>query len=325
VKRKPTSAERRAFLKLGLAGALTCARAWSVRAAGTRPKLLLIHGRDQQGKDPAALKAEWLAALSQGAKKLDRKVPADLDVTFPFYGDRLDAYARSFEIPLTEDIQTKGAAVDDDFLDFQAEIAEAFRERAGVSDAQVAAEYGPNPKPRGPLNWEWVQAVLRAVDQHGKTLNQATLETFTRDVYLYTTRAGVRDAIDRIVTDTLTTDPTVVVAHSLGSVVAYSILSSDPRPLKVPLLVTVGSPLALRAIREQFRPLQHPAPVASWYNAFDKRDVVALYPLDAANFTVTPPIDNFAGVDNHTSNRHGIAGYLDDATVAKRVLDALGV
>ena len=37
----------------------------------------------------------------------------------------------------------------------------------------------------------------------------------------------------------LTERPTVVVAHSLGSVVAYNILRSDARNLNIPLLVTV--------------------------------------------------------------------------------------
>jgi hypothetical protein len=63
--------------------------------------------------------------------------------------------------------------------------------------------------------------------------------------------------------------------------------------------------------------------VARWVNAFDPRDVVSLYPLDLANFSVTPAIENHAGVRNHTDKRHGIVGYLDDPEVARRVLDAL--
>jgi hypothetical protein len=67
-----------------------------------------------------------------------------------------------------------------------------------------------------------------------------------------------------------------------------------------------------------------PASVKSWYNASDPKDVVALYPLDAANFPVSPAVENYAKVQNGTDNRHGIIGYLDDAEVAKHVLDALG-
>ena len=121
-----------------------------------------------------------------------------------------------------------------------------------------------------------------------------------------------------------TEEPAVVVGHSLGTVVAYNILRTDRRALKVPLLVSVGSPLGIRAIREQFVPLRFPSPpLGAWYNAFDTRDTIALYPLDKDNFPVTPPIENYSGVRNQTDNRHGIVGYLNNAEVAKRILDAL--
>jgi hypothetical protein len=313
---------RREFLRLGVASAI--AGTTKLTASAPPSSLVLVHGRDQQGRDPTVIKSEWIEALKQGAQKVGRKLPSKLNVAFAYYGDTLDAFARQFDIPLTSDIQTKGRAPNDDFLSFQADVGEALRQRAGITDAQINSEYGPNPKPRGPQNWEWVQAILRALDKYGGGLNQVTLEAFTRDVFLYSTRAGVRDEIDRIVARSITENSTVVVGHSLGSIVAYSVLRSDKRHLQVPLLVTVGSPLGVRAIRDQFRPLRYPQPVESWYNAFDKRDVVALYPLDAANFPVTPAIENFDRVRNHTSNRHGIIGYLDNPNVAKRILDAVG-
>jgi hypothetical protein len=101
------------------------------------------------------------------------------------------------------------------------------------------------------------------------------------------------------------------------------VLRADRRNLQIPLLVTVGSPLGIRPIRDQFRPLKYPSPVGAWYNAYDDRDLVALYPLDRDNFPVTPEIENFAEVMNHTDNRHGIAGYLDNAEVARRIVDGL--
>jgi hypothetical protein len=95
--------------------------------------------------------------------------------------------------------------------------------------------------------------------------------------------------------------------------------------LKVQAYLTVGSPLAIRAIRDQLRPIGFPAHVKAWYNAFDLKDVVTLYPLDTTNFPVNPAVENYSKVRNGTDNRHGIIGYLDDADVAKHVLDALGV
>lgn len=314
--------DRREFLLLAGVGA-SLSTLFAVPAAASPRRLLLVHGRSQQGNDPEDLKANWLSALRIGAQAAGGTVPDDLQVAFPFYGDLLDGFAGQFEIPLTSDIHTRGSDLQEEFLAFQAEVAEEIRKKSGVTDAQVDEEYGANPKPRGPLNWEWVQAILRAIDKFGGGATQVTVETFTRDVFLYTTRAGVRDVIDDIVGGALTEEPTVVVGHSLGSVVAYNVLRADRRDLQIPIFVTVGSPLGLRPIRNQFRPLKYPAPVRTWYNAYDDRDLVALYPLDLDNFPVTPDIENYAEVRNHTDNRHGIAGYLDDAMVAKRIIDGL--
>jgi pimeloyl-ACP methyl ester carboxylesterase len=122
-------------------------------------------------------------------------------------------------------------------------------------------EYGNNPKPRGPLNWEWVHAIIRAIDKYGGGLSSDSIEQFTRDVYLYTRVQTVRDAVDAIVRAQLNEKQTIVVAHSLGTIVAYNVLRADPRALSVPLLTTVGSPLGIRAVRDQLLPLSFPAHV----------------------------------------------------------------
>lgn len=60
-----------------------------------------------------------------------------------------------------------------------------------------------------------------------------------------------------------------------------------------------------------------------WYSAFDSRDVAGLYPLDAHNFAIEPPIENQVSVDTFTDNRHGISGYLSDRDVARKIDEAL--
>jgi hypothetical protein len=120
-------------------------------------------------------------------------------------------------------------------------------------------------------------------------------------------------------------------SHSLGSVVAYQVLRTDPRALKVPLFVTIGSPLEIRAIRELFVPLRFPAPIETWYNARDQKDYVALNLLDQKNFpvrkenSVFAPIKNYEGVRHENGDPHDVAGYLGDPEVAIRVLNALTV
>ncbi|WP_316164560.1 MULTISPECIES: hypothetical protein [unclassified Bradyrhizobium] len=269
------------------------------------------------------LKAIWLETLRRGAAKLDRKLPEPLEVAFPYYGDKLDDFARRYELPLTTDIQTKGSGIDSDFLSFQAEVAEQMRSQAGITDVLVQKEFGPNPTEKGPQNWAWVQAIIRAIDRNAGSVSQTFIEKFMRDVYLYTSQPGVQDAIDNLVGADIDERPCVIIAHSLGSVIAYHLLRTDRRALNVRAFVTVGSPLAIRAIRDRFRPIGFPTKARSWYNAFDPHDVVALYPLDGTNFPVRPAVENYGQVLNATDNRHGIVGYLDDAHVAAHVLDAL--
>lgn len=280
-------------------------------------RLLLVHGRSQGGQDPDRLKADWLAALDKGLQKSGLKLPADVAVDFPFYGDRLDEFARQFALPADPAIVPKGSPVFDEYQAFRREIAEEMRIRAGITDAQVQAEIGPVPAEKGVENWAWVQAVVRLLDRHLPGVSQTTIEIFLRDVYLYVMRAGVRQVIDRIVADMMAPDTAAVVAHSLGTVVAYNVLSAAAH--KVPLYVTVGSPLGIRAIRNTLLPISNPVGTRGWYNAFDAHDIVSLYPLDKDNFDVDPAVTNNGTVQNWTENRHGIAGYLDDADVAKAV------
>jgi hypothetical protein len=313
--------QRRRILQC-LSAAGICAIAHQLLAAASThavKRLLFIHGRSQQGHDPKKLEDSWMSALRRGASNAHIPMPEIKGVSFPFYGNQLNDFEKAGDIPLTSDVHARGE-LDDGYADFQVEVAEEIREKAGITEAEIDAEYRGGPEERGPLNWPWVQALLRVIDKHAGRASDRSIELFTRDVWLYCRRAGVRDAINRIVAAQLTEEPTVVVAHSLGTVVGYSVLSTDTRTLNVPLLVTVGSPLGIRAIRNQLVPLHMPDCVKNWYNAFDTRDVVALYPLDASNFPIQPPIENNNSVKNGTDNRHGIHGYLDDKNVAARIL-----
>lgn len=304
-----------------LSSFLTATLAASGALATPRVKLVLIHGRSQQGLDPVALKKDWIDALVTELKANKLALPSDIEVEFPYYGDALDEFVKQSKLPRASEIHSRGSDQQDDFLAFQSEVANELAQKTGVTDAEINAEYGDNPKVRGPLNWEWVQAILQAIDKHGGGMSKGAIEEFTRDVYLYLTSQAVRDAIDDIAEKSFDETPMIVVGHSLGSVVAYNVLKKTRRT--VPLLITVGSPLGIRAIRTPLAPIAFPNGVKHWFNAYDTRDVVALNPLDTANFAVNPPIENYSGVKNPTSNRHGISGYLGDKVVASRIFKAL--
>jgi pimeloyl-ACP methyl ester carboxylesterase len=112
------------------------------------------------------------------------------------------------------------------------------------------------------------------------------------------------------VVDAFGPDPAIVVAHSLGSVVAYETLHELGGP--VPLLVTLGSPLALRAaVSPRIRPQPPATPdsVGDWLNFWDRDDIVAARPRLERVFA-----PNAAGVGPRTE-RIGLSGIWTHAVV----------
>ena len=284
-------------------------------------KLVLIHGRSQARKDPVQLQREWENAFEKGLQNAGLSRPAGLTVSFPFYGDALDDLVNQVNAPLVEGVMTKGPSQDVVDPEFRGEMIREIAAKSGISDAEIQAYLAGEVQEKGPLNWGWVQAILQALDR--TPLGGTAIDKFTRDVYVYLNYKAVRKAIDAIVSPHLS-NPCVVVGHSLGSVVGYNVLSKTPATVVVQRYITVGSPLGLNAIKSKLdNPLAMPPCARGWYNAMDDRDVVALYPLDSKNFFIDPEIENKIDVDNFTDNRHGIAGYLSDPDVARKIHEAL--
>lgn len=283
-------------------------------------RLVLIHGRDQAGRNQEKLKQSWLDALDIGLDRANLPKIKELEVVFPFYGNELAAmcdeisckHAEFLAKGVPKNIQVTGR--------LQAEIL-----------AEMLATVAPPPAgvvaggclSKGLQNNALALALARAVD--ASWFAPDILAQITQDVDFYLSYPAISERINDQVCAAIGTDPCVVVAHSLGSVVAYRCLRALDRVAQVRLLVTLGSPLGLSAIRRHLTPpaLAFPLGVHAWLNARDARDIVALYELDSSAWDVEPPIENTSSIDNHQENRHGISGYLDDPTVARRIYEAL--
>jgi len=290
-------------------------------------KLILLHGRSQQNKDAANLKGEWLKSLNDGFAKAGLEMPiTETSIRFPYYGDTLAQLAAGQSGDGVAEVIVRGELGDDEELMFQLEVLKEVRDHHGITDRQVDNIAESEGIERGILSWPWVYASLQAIDNYVPGGSAASIALATHDVHVYLRNPGIRGVIETGVRKALDENPAVVVAHSLGSVVAYNLLrrEGEEKGWQVPLLITVGSPLAVKAIRERLKPLQFPDCVRRWYNARDRRDIVALYPLDSGSgWSLDPAIDNYQDVVNTTSNHHGISGYLGDPQVAARIHAAL--
>lgn len=115
----------------------------------------------------------------------------------------------------------------------------------------------------------------------------------------------------------------VLVGHSLGSVVAFETLALHPE-IEVGMLVTVGSPLSMRAVVNRLRSEPHPSQgglpggVKSWVNIYDKSDPVAGAGVVSR---LWPGAKDFE-VDNG-KEPHSITRYLSKRVTGLAVLEGL--
>ena len=287
-------------------------------------RILMVHGRGQGGRPADELERVWIKTLRDGFDAAARPWPGAVKIDFPYYGDTLDRLCAQASLPTPEGILAKGPGQNRPFEEFMQSALGEMKDRGSITDAEVRAAMDPSlSQEKGVQNWGWVQAIVRVIDQRLTPASTFTIRSFLQDVFLYVTRSEVARQIDEIIEARLTPEPTVVIGHSLGSVVAYNVIRRHRGDMDLRRFITVGSPLGLRAISGKLGPVENPAGPAGWYNAYDERDIVALNPLDDEFFPADPGIINNNQIDNRTENRHGILGYLNDRWVATQVADAL--
>ncbi|MGW0804587.1 hypothetical protein [Nonomuraea sp. NPDC002799] len=141
----------------------------------------------------------------------------------------------------------------------------------------------------------------------------AFAKLFAPEVAAYLTDAVRREKCRQAVADVIRANqPKVVIAHSLGSVVAYEALASDPS-LHVDLLITLGSPLGMRnVVFEHLLPApvngrgERPKGVKRWVNIADKDDIAAIPAALCDSFTGVDAEElvNLDWIDFHTVEKY---------------------
>jgi hypothetical protein len=284
-------------------------------------RLVFVHGMRQEGQDPNALKELWENALARTWKTLGLH-PRQYHLEMPFYGDRLEKMTAEVRGG-TSNVVARGVVGPQAFTQLEAELINAMARKAGVSDAEVSRELGQEVIVRGAENWLWVHALANLLERKVPALGKLGLGFITQ-VDSYLTRPHIREAIDSIIAPSLNKGATVVIAHSLGTIVSYVVLRTKISQPTVPLFVTLGSPLGIDTVKGYLKPptLAVPNGVAFWLNGTDIRDYVALVPsLDAQTFS--KGIVNYLGVHNRHDDAHSIEDYLSDFVVAQRIHAAL--
>jgi hypothetical protein len=294
---------------------------------GFEMRIILVHGINQEGKNEAKIKKEWLEDLKHGLGRAE--IAADVDVHAPFYGDLLKQLTDGTGPAAVA--QGTGGALDTEELMFFSSALNEQAQAAGVERKDILAEERAQaagaPVEQSLLMNRRLNAVLRALEKISPVHGDVVMR-FLRQAYAYLKKPGVAGKVDAIVRPVLDTEPAIIVAHSLGTIVTFKLLRTlalEGRPIDVPLFVTVGSPLPLTAVQAALGPaFLCPKGVGRWLNAVDPADVIALgQGLDKSNFA--DGIDNIRDIQHTDDNPHSIQGYLGDRRVALPIAIESGI
>ena len=292
--------------------------------ANSQPHITFIHGIANK---PAAdeLLASWIAVLAE-SRGVD--LPA-LGVTssMVYWADVLYAEPWVEMVEAAEAVESATGTLVPAPPEWEAGLpleqqvfVASLRSKLQVAEAKSlpalsAAEGIESAAERVPLPW---------------FLKRPLMERLLRDVHHYlfnvqfTPRPGetyfVRDEIRRrfiAAVQGVTARPHVVVAHSLGSVIAYDCLKRVGDCPLIDTLMTIGSPLGLDEIQDQLRPEWtrnggFPAKLGRWTNVFDKLDPVCGFDPRLANDFRRDGLKVIEDIHepNHGWFRHPIEKYL---------------
>jgi hypothetical protein len=240
----------------------------------------------------------------------------------PYYGDKLEDLTQAARGSASA-VVARGPGGPMEFTPLEQALIRSIAPKLGVTNAEIDARLGSEVVARGPANWEWVQAAARVLDDKVPVVGNLALG-FVRQVDAYLTRSNIYDAVNDIVAPAFVDGPRVIVAHSLGTIVSYLVLRRIAANPRVPLFVTLGSPLGIPTVKQYLKPpsLHKPNGVMDWLNGVDERDYVALVSkLDEASFA--GGIDNVCDIHNREEDAHSIEDYLANARVAKKIHEAL--
>jgi hypothetical protein len=282
--------------------------------------LVGVHGIGKQQLGRHQLLAPWSQAVADGLERARGAVVDVPKLDLAFYGDLV------WPQPKEGDNKAKAANVDffDDLDDEEvADLAVSAGEL--ISDGELAAAEKASPtkgytRAPGPL-----PSVLGAL---GRKFGSTAVVLFVgefRQVRRYLRDPLIKAGVDKRVRDAVTPTCRVLIGHSLGSVVAFEFVRNNPGH-RLDLLLTLGSPLGLRLVRDRMADPGHgrtavwevPVNVARWVNVRDMHDPVAC----AGDLTTWWP----GVVDRHVRNQgdaHAAERYLSKRETGLAILAAV--
>jgi hypothetical protein len=271
--------------------------------------VLGLHGIAQQQLGREQLLVEWRPALNDGVTRARGLAWPKPSLDLAYYGDVFlrdtDDKGAQDQVVLDDDTVAVLERVQDELVD-PAEPLEVEEPGKGLKEL-------PTPLTRLAA---WLE---RRFGLAGKLLfigDLVQVRRFQRDGDL------AAKVVERV-REMLPQSPRVLIGHSLGSIVGYEALCRI-NDHGITTLVTLGSPLGLRSIREAMSQVARdrlpdlPPGVQRWSNIYDRHDAVSL----AGGLAPYWPAVTDRRVDNE-DEPHAVSRYLGKKATGEAVAGAL--
>ncbi|PBB65510.1 hypothetical protein CK228_27780 [Mesorhizobium sp. WSM4312] len=298
-------------------------------------RLIFVHGINNQDLTKAQIETSWSKSFRDTLGRLADAWWDDVEIRTAYYADVLYKEEQSWESGAQAVAAMAVGGPDSDYApnDLAALYLELQRAH-GITDAQVEAELRPGEQAQANrmaagIHKSWLKAITRALEKVIPGAAGGLAEKFLRQAATYLNKPGVYDKINTLVRgqvfdNLVEPQRTVIVSHSLGTIVSYVLLRQMPDAPQLPLFVTLGSPLGIRIVRDRIQPPYITPPIASiWLNGSDKEDFVALQPGLTADTFGKAKVTNIATLDNGYEDAHSIEKYLAQPAIALAIGQAL--
>ena len=291
-------------------------------------KVIFIHGMNQQNYTAHRLKVHWLKVFKLGLQQIHCKVNLrDLHISMPFYGDLLTKYQLNNQLDLATFLPKS-------LLNVRLPLHVQEQHPATKEHTPVIPLLPPSPDQQGQSFSEKLYLTSQLVKDrvlkelvillnNFPQLHESLIQQFLIETYLYLSNPQfMQEVHQRILKHIREGEEYIIVAHSLGSVIAYQLLANPSKHFTAQRFITLASPLAFRVIQcKMSTPSIRPQNLTGeWHNFYSQDDFLTAFPLTEAPFNFQPPIIN-QKIFTFANQPHEIVGYLQHPSVVRSIIE----
>lgn len=296
-------------------------------------KIIYIHGMNKQKFSSASLRQRWLSLLKRGLEQSHQQTHfayLKRHIRIPFYGDLLSRHH-------LHNVLNASTLMPQDWprFPFQSPVksqpppphlSQYSPEICEIPELKVEDAMTFNQKLQfiSTLSRNTLLRDFVILLNHFPRLHDTLIKKFLIETYSYLANSTFMQQVHQRIGQQLHGDkPCILMAHSLGSVIAYHYLLLHPE-LNVQRFISMGSPMAFRVIQEHLpQPVHRPEAIkGDWINFYCSDDFLTAFPLSEPPFQFQPAIIN-QEIRTSIYHPHDIDGYVQHPEVIKALLEML--